>query len=312
MTVDLPSIILQILPQALLATAVALLVLAVSGWWTARAEISRRLAARTETAGTASLRYGEMPALFKRAMAPVEARLAAGGGARRLMLQAGFPSPHAVSLYFACRLGLAALALAALPLLGGRLPGGTLVLAGLGLAGFGYMLPALWVARRRAARQQRCREGFPDALDLLLVCVEAGLGLDSAIARVGEEIGVAHPLLAGHFRLAALELRAGASREAALANFAERIGIDEIATLVALLSETAALGASVGDALRVHAEDLRAYRMLRAEEKAQELGVRLSLPLVGLILPSLLAIIAAPAMIRVRDAIHNMHGGPSP
>jgi len=315
---SLPPWTQEFLPQALLAAALAVLAWGLTGSFGARGEIRRRLAAagRRDTAAPSSLRYGQVPDLLKRLMAPIENQLDAADPARaalrRLMLQAGFPSPQAVPVYFACRLaaaaGLPAAFLLGLPLLASTMAGSTAAAVALGLAGIGYLLPALWVARRRRLRQRQCRDGFPDALDLLLVCVEAGLGLDSAIARVGEEIGIAHPLLAEHFHLAALELRAGASREDALVNFAERIGIDEITTLVALLTETAALGASIGDALRVHAEDLRAYRMLRAEEKAQELGVKLSLPLVGLILPSLLTIIAAPALVRLGQAIHSMKG----
>jgi tight adherence protein C len=134
---------------------------------------------------------------------------------------------------------------------------------------------------------------------MLLVCVESGLGLDGALARVADEIGRAHPLLSEQFGFIGRELRVGRDREVALRSMAERIGIDEVTSLVTLLIQTDKLGTSIGDALRAHAYEMRSTRLLRAEEKAMKLPVKLSIPLIFLILPALLLVILAPASLSI-------------
>ena len=149
-----------------------------------------------------------------------------------------------------------------------------------------------------AVRQRAVREGFPDAIDLLIICIEAGLGLDAAVARVGTEIAAAHPLVSEHFTMLAAELRAGRAREEAWRGLSRRVGLAEVTSLVTLLVQTDRLGASAADALRAHAADLRARRLLRAEEKAQQLGVKMTFPLILMILPALMIVIATPAVIK--------------
>ena len=134
---------------------------------------------------------------------------------------------------------------------------------------------------------------------MLMVCVEAGLGIDSAFSRVGEQMTVAHPILAQHFGLVALELRAGKSREAAMRNMSERIGISEVTSFVILLVQSDELGTSVATTLRVHAEEMRIKRMLRAEEKAHMLPVKMSVILITCLLPAMFVVILAPACIRI-------------
>lgn len=219
------------------------------------------------------------------------------------MIQAGFFDPSAIPTYFASRLalaiGLPLVFILSAPLLVSHWTTERIVGTGFAIALVGYMLPPFYVSRRIRHRQTLAREGFPDALDLLLVCVEAGLGLDAAVARVGEEIGEAHPLVGHHFKLMALELRAGKTREDALRNFADRIGIDEVMALASLLIQSEQLGSSIADTLRAAADDMRAKRMLAAEKKAQELGVKLSFPLILMILPALMLVVATPAIINI-------------
>ncbi|MBI5162565.1 MAG: type II secretion system F family protein [Magnetospirillum sp.] len=293
----------------LLAAALAVLALGLHHLATERRALRRRLGgAPAQEAARLSLRHAEAPELVRKVSAPLLRRLFADdpAGLKRLrlhLLQAGYGSPHALSAFYAARLAVAAaLPLAFLlvqPLLAEPAAGNRLLSLTLALAASGWILPGAIVARRREERRRACRDGFPDAVDLLLVCVEAGLGIDAAIARVGEEISAASPLLGEHFRLMAVELRAGKSRDEALRLFADRIGLDEVRAMATLLGQTVALGTSIGDALRAHADDMRSHRMLKAEERAQQMAVKLAFPLVGLIIPSLLVIVAAPAAIRL-------------
>ncbi len=172
----------------------------------------------------------------------------------------------------------------------------TVVLA---LAAAGYYLPNLVLGRLIFVRQRELFENFPDALDLMTVCVEAGLGMDAAIGRVGEEMAIKSPLTSDEFRLVGLELRAGASRERALRNLAMRTGLEDIDSLVAMLVQADRFGTSVAESLRVHSEGLRTKRRLIAEEKAAKLAVKLLFPLIFTIFPSLLLVLLGPAFISI-------------
>lgn len=175
----------------------------------------------------------------------------------------------------------------------------TFLLALLALAAFGYYLPNVVLARLIAARQRELFENFPDAMDLMTVCVEAGLGLDAAITRVGEEMKLKSETLAEELHLVNLELRAGRTREQALRNLALRTGVEEIDALVAMLVQADRFGTSVADSLRVHADSLRTKRRLRAEEAAAKIPVKLLFPLIFFIFPSLLLVLLGPAFIGV-------------
>jgi tight adherence protein C len=168
----------------------------------------------------------------------------------------------------------------------------------LGLAGFGYMLPAVLLARMAKRRQHRLRLSMPDALDLLVVSVEAGLGLDQAIQRVADELAFAHPELSEEMRLINLELRAGTSRADALHNLARRTGVDDISSLVAMLVQTDKFGTSVAQSLRVHSDTLRTKRRQRAEEAAAKTGVKMVFPLVICIFPAVWVVTIGPAAIK--------------
>jgi tight adherence protein C len=173
----------------------------------------------------------------------------------------------------------------------------------------GFYGPPLWIRHRIRSRQHAIQVGFPDALDMLLVSVEAGLGLDAAVARVATEIRAAHPIIADEFAVVGLEVRAGKSRHSALRDMAERIGVDEVSSLVTVLNQSNRFGTSVADALRVYASEMRLSRMMRAEEKANKLPVKLSIAVVLCMLPAMFAVILGPIVIKVVRVLLPAVGG---
>jgi tight adherence protein C len=169
----------------------------------------------------------------------------------------------------------------------------------LGSAAIGYHLPNLILRIKIAERQRELLESFPDALDLLIICVEAGLGLDQAIARVAAEIDIKSKVLAQELQMVLLELRSGYSKETALRHMALRIGIEEVDLLVAMMVQADRFGTSMGDSLRVHANNLRTKRRQRAEEAAAKIAVKLLMPLIFMIFPTLMLVLVGPAMIQI-------------
>ncbi len=167
------------------------------------------------------------------------------------------------------------------------------------LATIGYYLPNVVLSRKIALRQRELFEAFPDAMDLVIVCVEAGLGLDAAISRAGEEMALRSPALADELNLVGLELRAGASRERALRSLHLRAGVEEVGSLVTMLVQADRFGTNIADSLRVHAETLRTRRRLRAEEAAAKIPLKLLFPLIFCIFPSLLLVLLGPSFIRI-------------
>ena len=232
---------------------------------------------------------------------------------RQKLVAAGFTAPYAPRVYTLVRLVM----VIGLPLLflslfwfSAAVPSmfklyGTVVISALA----GLYLPAVYISARADRRQREIINGFPDALDLLLVCVEAGLGLDSAFARVGMEMTASHPRLAEQFGAVVLELRAGRSHEDALRRMADRAGVDEIRAFATLLIQSSKLGSSVAQTLRVYAAEMREHRRLRAEEKAHRLPVLLSIPLVGCMLPVMIGVLMLPAAIRVIRTLVPAMGG---
>jgi len=166
-------------------------------------------------------------------------------------------------------------------------------------AACGYYAPALWLRRAIGSRKDALQRAIPDALDLMVVCVEAGLGLDQAIGRIGEEVKRAHPELSDELNLLALELRTGVSRQEALRNLAHRTDLEEVRNLVALLVQTDRFGTSIGQALRVHADSMRSTRRLKAEELAAKLPVKMLLPLIFFIFPCMFIVLLGPAAIQM-------------
>ncbi len=162
----------------------------------------------------------------------------------------------------------------------------------------GYYLPDYYLYRRTQDRKRKIFEGFPDALDLMVVCVEAGMGLDAAIKRVGDEMALRNKILSDEFRLLSLELRAGKPRADALRNLAMRTDLEDVSSLVTLLIQTERFGTRVAQALRVHSEAMRTKRYQRAEEIAAKLPVKILFPLVVFILPAQLLTLLGPAVIK--------------
>jgi tight adherence protein C len=174
---------------------------------------------------------------------------------------------------------------------------------------FGYIIPNMLLARRVKARQHRIRLSLPDALDLLVVSVEAGLGLDQALQRVGQELEYAHPDLCEELRLVNLELRAGKARTEALHNLGERTGVDDVTSLTAMLVQTDKFGTSVAQSLRVHSDTLRTKRRQRAEEAAAKTGVKMVFPLVICIFPAVWVVTIGPAAIKFVQVLGPMAAG---
>ena len=173
----------------------------------------------------------------------------------------------------------------------------------------GYYGPQMWLRNMITKRKERLVNGFPDALDLMVVCVEAGLGLDQAMNRVGNEVKQGHPDLGEEFILLNLELRAGLSREQALRNLVNRTDLEDIRSLVALLIQTDRFGTSIGLALRVHSDSMRLKRRLKAEEKGAMLPVKLMIPLILFIFPALMVVIIGPGVINLMRNLLPAMGG---
>jgi tight adherence protein C len=217
------------------------------------------------------------------------------GKLQQRLVTAGYRSREALIVFFGIRLGLAVLffAVSTTPLVGR--PGLVLALA---VCAVGYVLPSMALARMAKRRQHRIRLALPDALDLLVVSVEAGLGLDQALQRVSDELAFAHPDLCDELRLINLELRAGTGRAEALHNLARRTALDDVSSLVTMLVQTDKFGTSVAQSLRVHSETLRTKRRQRAEEAAAKTGAKMVFPLVLCIFPAIWVVTLGPAVIK--------------
>ena len=221
------------------------------------------------------------------------------------LVHAGFRRQDAIILFLGIRAGcaLAVFAVMAAPFLFRA----SIPLA-LGGAGFGYLLPGIVLARLAKRRQHRVRLATPDALDLLVVSVEAGLGLDQALQRVGEELTTVHPALSEDLRMINLALRAGKPRAEALHNLAARTGVDDLTSLVAILVQTDKFGTSVAQALRVYSDVLRTKRRQRAEEAAAKTAVKMVFPLVICIFPAIWIVTLGPAAIKFVQVLGPMAG----
>jgi tight adherence protein C len=214
---------------------------------------------------------------------------------RAWLIQAGLRDAMDVNYYFGARVLMAAAGFAAVALLSGF---DNLFLI-VGVPGLGFFLPRIILKRMIRNRQQRIRLGLPDALDLTVICVEAGLALDQALMRVGQDLHHAHPDLSDEFHLVNLEMRAGKPRAEALRNLVERTGVDDIRSLVGTLIQTDRFGTSVAQALRVHSDSLRTERRQRAEEQAAKTTIKMVPPLVIFVLPSIMFVTIGPAVIEL-------------
>jgi tight adherence protein C len=170
-------------------------------------------------------------------------------------------------------------------------------------AGFGFYCPNAWIKNRIARRKDQIFNGFPDALDLMVVCVEAGTSLDAAITKVGDEMALGNRTLSNEFKLLSLELRAGKARKEALQNLALRCDLDDVSSLVTLLIQTDKFGTSIAQALRVYSDSMRTTRQQRAEEAAAKLPVKMLFPMVLFLFPSLFVVVLGPGALRMYKAL---------
>lgn len=232
---------------------------------------------------------------------------------RDRLVAAGFDSPSAPRLFILVRLVLIfVLPTIMLVLYAASTPDPsylTLYLLGAVCAVLGMYIPSLLISARADRRREEIRHGFPDCLDLLLVCVEAGLGLEAAMDRVGREMIQSHPLVARLLSMVNLQLRAGAPRDVALRRMGESSGVDEVRSFATLLIQSDKLGTSVAATLRVYSLEMREKRRLAAEEKAMRLPVIISIPLVVCMLPTMIGVLMLPGVVRVvRDLLPAMGG----
>jgi tight adherence protein C len=300
--------------QALLITTVfaagCLLFLGLAPLFANKVDLRHRLAGTSAPTATprASLRVDQGLSFWSQLVRGVEKRglsLADSkpGAYSEKLVQAGFTQPHAPRLYMLVRTVLTL----ALPAVGATVILLTsdpkpmklyMIVAGLAVAGL--YLPGFYVGSRASSRAKAILNGFPDTLDLMLVCVEAGLGIDACFTRVGQEVRRSHALLADQFALVALELRAGRSREDALKGLVRRTGVPEIGSFVTLIIQSDKLGSSIATALKCYAIEMREARKMRAEEKAHRLPVLISIPLVAFMLPTMIAVLILPGAILVK------------
>jgi tight adherence protein C len=206
----------------------------------------------------------------------------------------GYPGFTALVVLSAIQIALAAVMGLGVIMLGGIAS----VIGAVAVAAIGFMLPPIWVRRKFAQRQNDIQNGLPDALDLCIVCLEAGSSLDHAIAKTSDELAVAHPALSQELALVRAETQAGQPRMAAFQHFAERTQLDEVRALVGMLVQTDRFGTSIGKALRTHAATARQQRRQRAEERAAKAEVKLVFPLVCFLFPAFYLLMLGPAMLR--------------
>lgn len=274
----------------------------------AEEDISRRLTRRSPGAIDQPKRGGS---LIARALMGLPDNVAPTEGeqvnaVRGKLNLAGFTQANAVPRYFAARFVCVVIPQIALffslPYFDG-LPkyapvGASLLLVLVGLAAPGMFLDAQIRKRKLAASL-----GFPDMMDLMVACVEAGLSLDASVQRVGEELELRHPVISGHMRTLSLELRAGRARKAAWRNFADRLALEEAGSLATMLRQAEEMGTSLGQTLRVFSADMRQRRILYAEEKAMALPAKLTLPLIFFVFPVLLGVLTLPAVVMLSRSL---------
>ncbi|MEO7497057.1 MAG: type II secretion system F family protein [Massilia sp.] len=222
---------------------------------------------------------------------------------RTLFMNAGWRNPAAPTLYFASKtllaLGLPSLIALAMALSEKQLTGQRLLLLLFACAALGYYLPNMVLARIVMLRKREIFETIPDALDLLTVCVEAGLSLERGLIKVAAEIHIKSLVLAQELQLVLMEMRAGFTKEKALRNFALRSGVEDVDTLVAMLIQSERFGTSMGQSLRVYSDNLRTKRRMVAEEAAAKIALKLMFPLIFCIFPTVLMALIGPAMIQI-------------
>lgn len=228
------------------------------------------------------------------------------GTVRLKLMQAGYASKEAVRYYYFLQaaLGLLGLGLGTLYYslaLGDDKTTTDMLLYVLGPGAAGYYFPKYWVTRRAEERKQQIQDGFPDALDMMLVCVEAGQSMDQSIIRIAKELRPSFPFLAEEFQIVSHEMKAGKDKAAVLSDMSERCDVQDISSFVTVLNQSATFGTSIADALRVYASEMRDKRVMRAEEKANKLPTKMTLTTMMLTVPPLLIILVGPSVVGIMN-----------
>jgi tight adherence protein C len=218
------------------------------------------------------------------------------------LIRAGYRKDSAVNLFYGAKV-LVPLSLCVLALVSGLARSNAFFVYALAL-GLGFLAPDFWLGRRITIRQKQIRLGLPDMLDLMVICIEAGLSMDLATARTAEELRTAQPAISDELGIVVLEQRAGRARSDAWKQFAERTGVDSVRNLVSVLVQSEQLGTSVAKTLRVHSDTLRTQRRQRVEEQAAKTTIKLVFPLVFFIFPSLFLVTLGPALIIMSESFH--------
>ena len=223
------------------------------------------------------------------------------------LAQAGYYSPDAIKNFIAakmiCLLAPQFFILITWNLICSKVGMGWTFMIAITLAVLGILAPTYFLKWKKDRRTEQCRKGFPDMMDLLVACLESGLGLDAALLRVSEEIKGRYPVLHTNLEIMNLEIRTGRLRHDAMMNFANRINLDAAKALTLMLKQAEDMGSSIGKALRVFSDDMRTKRMLTAEEKAMALSAKLTVPLILFIFPTIMAILLVPASLRIMAGI---------
>jgi tight adherence protein C len=274
-------------------------------YWPA-VERNRLKPASQDPLGASILRFeSEFGSRWQRIAARLGAALGPGDQVRRTqyrrrLVQAGYQDPRAVTIFMGAKVGLAVVGLSLYPLYGfmvARVVPNMVMISGI-LTVVGFFVPDYWLRRRRKDRQQQIVESLPDVLDLLMVCVEAGMGFDAAVARIADSVRAASALHDELMRMH-LEIRAGRPRDEAMRDFAERTGVDEIKRVVTAFIQADRLGTPLGKTLRVHAEAARVERRHRAEAKAYLAPIKMIFPTAICLMPAFMLVALAPALLNL-------------
>ena len=224
---------------------------------------------------------------------------------REKLIRAGYRDSSTVFKYYLLRAVLAIVGLACVALFVSELSFNNMLMLGAGLALFGFSIPSYVLSKKVKARRLTIMHAFPDALDMLLICVESGLGIDSSLAKVSAELKDAHPALSEELLITCAELRAGKSRSKSLTDLATRLDVAEISAFVMVLNQSEQFGTSISQALRVFATEMRDKRMISAEEKIQKLSPKLALATAACTMPTMMIFFMAPALIFIVQWISN-------
>ncbi len=304
----------------LIAVAVTGVVLLAAQLFPAESDVLRRLQSLPGTEGLVAVqrrRRQERSERLQQLLSALGSRVQSGTGTReteatRLLIGAGYVGAAALPVYYGVKLaaafGIGVLFFTASPAIAQALslPRNLILLIGVWGAVLGWVAPTFIVAAKANRRKKEILRALPDALDLMVVCVEAGLGLNQALQRVAEEIAIVSPALGEQMGLVNLEIRAGTPREDALRNFASRTDLEDVRALTTVLIQTERFGTSVAQALRIHSDTLRTKRRQRVEEASAKTAIKMLFPLVFCIFPSIFLVILGPGMLTALKALGDM------